>query len=85
MTYRVEFTRAALRQVEKLERRESLRVLAAIEALASEPRPVGVKKLKGEDNAWRVRVGDHRVIYEIHDGRLLVVVFRVGHRRDVYE
>lgn len=85
MTYRIEFTRAALRQLSTLQRRDSARVLAAIEVLATDPRPQGVKKLVGEDNAWRIRIGDHRVIYEVHDGRLLVVVFRVGHRRDVYE
>jgi mRNA interferase RelE/StbE len=85
VTYRIEFTRAALRQLSKLQRRDAARVLSAIEALASDPRPIGVKKLVGEDNAWRIRIGDHRVIYEIHDGRLLVVVFRVGHRKDVYE
>lgn len=52
--------------------------------LSAEPRPAGVKKLVGEDNAWRIRIGDHRAIYEIHDDVVTVVVFRVAHRREVY-
>jgi len=49
-----------------------------------DPRPPGCKKLKGRD-AYRVRIGDYRVIYEINDGRLIVTVITIGHRREVYE
>lgn len=52
--------------------------------LAEDPRPPNAKKLKGR-NAFRVRVGDYRVIYTIEDGILLIVVVTLGHRRDVYE
>jgi mRNA interferase RelE/StbE len=55
-----------------------------IDGLASEPRPHGVEKMSGEENAYRVRVGDYRIIYEIHDAFLIVVVIRGGHRREVY-
>ena len=41
-------------------------------------------KLAGEENAWRIRVGDYRIVYEIHADRLLVLVIRIGHRKDVY-
>jgi mRNA interferase RelE/StbE len=54
-----------------------------IQALAQDPRPHGCLKLKGEDNLWRIRVGDWRVIYEIHDRVLVVVVVDVDHRGDV--
>ncbi len=84
MRYRVEVTSAAARQLRGIDPPVRRRVLAALARLETEPRPAGVKKLSGEDNAWRVRVGDYRVIYEIHDDDLLVVVFRAAHRREVY-
>jgi mRNA interferase RelE/StbE len=58
--------------------------VAAVEALADDPRPQGAVKISGDDNLWRVRVGDYRVVYEIHDDRLIVLVLRVAHRKDVY-
>ena len=81
--YTVELTSAAAKQVRKLDAPARGRVLRALAGLADEPRPSGVKKLVGSDNAWRIRVGDYRVIYEIDDGIVVVVVFRVAHRRDV--
>ena len=83
--YSVELTSAAAKQVRKLDAPARARVLRALAGLADEPRPSGVKKLVGTDNAWRIRVGDYRVIYEIDDGSVVVVVFRVAHRRDVYD
>jgi mRNA interferase RelE/StbE len=53
--------------------------------LEVDPRPNGVKKLSGLDKAWRIRIGDHRVLYEIEDDVVLVTVFGVGNRRDVYD
>lgn len=84
MTYRVEFTTAAARQVKKLPRAARERVLNAVESLADDPRPHGVKKLVDERTAWRIRVGQYRVIYDIFDATLLVTVVRAGHRRDIY-
>jgi mRNA interferase RelE/StbE len=60
------------------------RISAAIEALATEPRPAGSKKLKGEDHAWRVRVGDYRVLYEVHDEQLVLLVIRIAKRDDAF-
>jgi mRNA interferase RelE/StbE len=57
---------------------------AAIDLLADDPRPPACRKLKGEDNAYRVRVGDYRIVYEILDDRLVIHVVQIGHRRDVY-
>lgn len=81
--YTVSFTRAALKELNKLDKPLRRRVLAAITLLEENPRPDGVKKLAGDENAWRIRIGDYRVLYEIHDGNLLVVIFRAGHRREV--
>jgi mRNA interferase RelE/StbE len=82
--YEVEIARRAVKSLTRLPRREQQRIRAAIDLLADEPRPPGCVALKGEDHAYRVRVGDYRIIYEVHDDRLVVLVVRVGHRQDVY-
>lgn len=83
MTYRIEVAPAAHRQLRTLDRAAQRRVQAAIELLADEPRPRGAKKLVGGDGEWRVRTGDYRIVYEIHDGVLLILVVVLGHRQDV--
>lgn len=55
-----------------------------MDALAGDPRPKGVKKLFGLDDLYRIRVGEYRVVYQIQDNRLIVLVVRIGHRKDVY-
>lgn len=85
MNYRIEFTTAAARQSKKLPLAARNRVLDAIAALAVDPRPRGSRKLTGEEVAWRIRVGDYRVIYEINDSVLVVTVVRTAHRREVYD
>ena len=84
MTYRIDVAPAALRQLRKLDPPARRRMQAAIELLADEPRPPGAKKLTGGDGEWRVRTGDYRIVYEIHDDVLLVLVVAVGHRREIY-
>lgn len=73
------------RDLAALDKPAQRRVVARIEALASNPRPPGVTKLQGEANTWRIRVGAYRVLYTIEDGRRVVLVVRIGHRREVYE
>lgn len=82
--YEVEIARRAVKSLARLPRHEQQRIRAAIDLLANEPRPPGCVALKGEDRAYRVRIGDYRIVYEVHDTRLVVLVVRVGHRRDVY-
>ncbi len=83
MTYTVRISSAARRQISKLPRDGQERVSAVLAILADEPRPPAAKKLTGRD-AWRVRTGNWRVIYEIHDDELIVMVVAAGNRRDVY-
>lgn len=85
MTYRIEVAPAAVRQLRKLDTSARRRIQAAVELLADQPRPSGAKKLVGGDGEWRVRTGDFRIIYEVHDEVLLVLVVAVGHRRDIYQ
>ena len=82
--YRVDIIRPAIRELEDLEPRLARRVLAAAEALSSNPRPRQCRKLAGSENSYRLRVGVYRVLYQIDDSERLVTVFAIGHRRDIY-
>ena len=84
MAYAVQILPSAQRQLAKLDPPLRKRIAAAIDGLADNPRPSGGKKLQGAGNVWRIRVGDYRILYEIHDRQLLVVVIEIGHRREVY-
>ena len=84
MTYSVELAPAAARQLRKLDPSARRQVQGAIELLAQQPRPSAAKRLVGGDGEWRVRTGDYRVIYEIRDHILLVLIVAVGHRREIY-
>lgn len=84
MSYSVEFTTAAARQVKKLPRPARERLLSAIEKLGDDPRPPGCTKLVGEETAWRLRVGDYRIVYDVFDDVLTVLIVRAGHRREIY-
>lgn len=86
-SYHVRFTKRAAKELSKLPRTAQERIAAAVDWLKEEPRPAGVTgvtKLSGDAELYRIRVGDYRVLYGIEDDVLLVLVVRVGHRRDVY-
>jgi mRNA interferase RelE/StbE len=84
-SYAVELKPSARKELESLPDVVLPRVIAKIEALATEPRPSGCKKLKGYKDLWRVRIGDWRVVYIIHDPTRLVSVTRIAHRSKVYD
>jgi mRNA interferase RelE/StbE len=84
VTYRIEFTPAARRQFRKLAPEIRRRLAPVIDGLATEPRPKGAVSLSGLQDVYRLRHGGYRIVYELHDDRLLVLVIRVGHRREVY-
>jgi len=83
-SYRVEIARTAAKDLRGIDRKWIPRIVAAIETLESDPRPTGCKKLEGSDHTYRLRIGDYRVIYDIHDATLIVLVVRIRHLRDVY-
>jgi len=85
VSYKVEILRGALKQLKKIPSELQERIQIKIDDLATEPRPNGVKKLKGKENAYRIRVGDYRIIYDIFDDLLVVNVVEVGHRRNIYK
>ena len=85
MIYEIDFHGAALRELQKLPRSAFGPVLRSIIDLAKEPRPPGVKKLVGVDPpAYRVRVGDYRIVYAIDDDNHVIGIDRIAHRRDAY-
>jgi len=84
MTYSIEFKPSAQRQLARLHKAIVPRLQAKIDALAENPRPNGYKKLQGFQNRYRIRVGEYRVIYEIHDDILRVLIVKVGPRGDIY-
>jgi mRNA interferase RelE/StbE len=84
MTYTILVERYAQKQIMKLDKKYIPIIKAAIANLADNPRPNGYKKLKGED-AYRIRIGDYRIIYEIDDEIILITVISVGHRKDIYK
>jgi mRNA interferase RelE/StbE len=83
MSHAVSILRRAQRELEDLPQDVYRRVSVALRNLAGEPQPSGCRKLSGRD-AWRIRVGDYRVIYEVDDRAKTVLVVHIGHRRDVY-
>lgn len=82
--YTVVLSSHARRALRKLARSVQERVIVALELLKADPRPPKAVKLKGEDNVWRIRVGDYRIIYEVIDEDLVVWVVRIADRKDVY-
>lgn len=83
MTYRIEVLRAAEKSLRSLDRPVRERIEAAIDGLSQDPRPPGCKRLVNS-SAWRIRIGDYRVLYEIRDAVLVVIVVEIGHRREIY-
>ena len=83
-SYTVTILPSALRQLAELPRPDQKRIKNRIDGLAADPRPPGAKKLQGESDLFRLRCGNYRIIYSIEDVKLVVLVIRIGHRRDVY-
>ena len=83
MVYSIRIEKQGTKTLKKLDLETRTRVVTAIRNLAKDPRPTGSKKMKSREG-WRIRVGDYRVIYGIHDDQLLILVTKIGHRGDVY-
>ena len=83
--YIINFTKSAAKEYRKLPLNIKSKVALAVDQLALDPRPTGVKKLVGSNNLYRVRVGDYRIVYEIYDNQLIILITRLRHRKDVYK
>jgi len=81
--YAVEFTKSAQKELNKLPNQIRLRIAKAVYKLSLEPRKGNVRPMVGS-KSWRLRVGDFRIIYDIYDNKLIVLIIRVRHRKNVY-
>lgn len=82
--YRIEIKKSALKELSQIPLPYNKKIIEAIDELASDPRPVSCKKLKGSE-AYRIRVADYRIVYTIADAIVLIEVQRIRHRKDVYK
>lgn len=84
MSFRILFAKPAEKTFLGLDRDIQRRIARAIESLGENPRPSGCVKLQGESDLYRIRAGDWRVVYTIQDQKLIVLVLKIGHRREIY-
>jgi len=82
--YSIQIKKSAAKELEKINLQDQERIIEKIRSLSKEPRPHGTKKLSGEEK-YRIRQGSYRILYQIHDDIITIVVVRIGHRRDVYK
>ena len=82
--FKVEFASVVLRELKNLPSKISHRLVEAAESLGETPYPIGTKKMHGDEGLWRIRVGDYRILYKIEGHRLVVLIVKIGHRREVY-
>ncbi len=84
MPYSIQFTPRARRDLEGLDRAAQLRLRTHIDRLAANSIPAGAKKLHGGEPYYRIRVGDYRVVYQVDGKQLVVIVVKIGHRKEIY-
>jgi mRNA interferase RelE/StbE len=82
-SYKLQIKPSAVKEIEALPQKDRRRIIARIQRLSSDPRPPGCEKLSGHE-LYRVRQGNYRVLYTVQDTDVVVVVVRIGHRREVY-
>lgn len=85
MDWQLQIERKAQKALKKIPDPYKSNIIETIDDLTSEPRPHNCTKLKGASDLWRVRVGTYRIVYQINDDQLLILVIRIGHRSDVYQ
>ncbi|QYO61977.1 type II toxin-antitoxin system RelE family toxin [Leptolyngbya sp. 7M] len=83
--YHIEFLKTAKKELFKLPQDVQRRIAAKLDALSVDPCPPDSKKLKNGNGRLRIRVGDYRIIYRLEEDRLVILVIKIGHRRDVYK
>lgn len=84
-SYKIEITASAEKSLKKIPKKDIAKIVEAIQVLAISPFPEGCRKLKGEKDIYRVRQGNYRIIYEIFDKKLIVLILKIGHRKEIYK
>jgi len=83
-SYKIEVSLTAEKQLRKLSQKDQISVLKRIQELSGDPRSNHSRKLRGQNNVYRVRVGNYRILYSVEDKHLIIIILKVGHRRDAY-
>ncbi len=83
-SFRIEVSATAEKQIRRLRREDQVRVLRAIQLLAAEPTPPGSRKIRGYDDVFRIRVGTYRILYRVERRRILIIILKIGQRREIY-
>lgn len=84
-SYRLEWRLSTRKDLRRIAPTDVVKIIAAVEALADDPFPLGCVKLSGSERCYRIRVGDYRILYDVQSNCLVIEVIKVGHRRDVYK
>lgn len=82
-SYRIVIKKSAAKEIEKIDKKDRIRIIDKIRTLATDPHPAGSKKLSGQEK-YRIRQGNYRILYQVIDHELIINVVKVGHRRDIY-
>ena len=82
-SFRIVIKKSAAKEIERIEKKDRIRLIEKIRSLSSDPRPFGSKKLSGQEK-YRIRQGNYRILYQVLDDELIINVVKVGHRRDIY-
>lgn len=82
--YKILFKKSAVKELAKLPENEQINIIQKVNALKEEPYPSGIRKLLGQDDVFRIRIGNYRVIYIVHNNELIIEIIRIKHRKDVY-
>ena len=83
--YLIKLSKKSLKQLAKIPIKDQQRINIAITKLAKNPKPSNSKKLQSYGKTWRIRVGNYRILYEVYDNKLEIIVIRIGHRKNVYK
>ncbi len=83
-SYQVNWRRSTKKDLRSISPQDVARIVSVVTTLSDEPRPVGCKKMTGSECAYRLRIGNYRIIYEVYDDSIIIEIIKVGHRRDVY-
>ncbi|NWK55202.1 type II toxin-antitoxin system RelE/ParE family toxin [Verrucomicrobiaceae bacterium N1E253] len=83
-SFPIKWRKSTKKDLRRISQVEVSKIVAAVSSLSDDPRPEGCKKMQGSDCAYRIRVGDYRVIYEVYEDQIIIEIIRVRHRREVY-
>ena len=83
--YKIQVSSTAEKSLNSIPKKDLLKIIEAIKKLAIDPFPFGSRKLSGEDKIYRIRQGNYRIIYEVEGKLLLILILKIGHRKDIYK